>query len=93
MTKKQLFLDRFREEYKKGTLYYAIATTTPNTKSKEIITYSKIDILEKIKHWEEVYNDDLVLVSNNDIKITDYIASSDIYFVDAYMRYWFEYKR
>ena len=93
MTKKQLFLDRFKEEYKKGILYYSVAVTTPNTKNKEVITNSKANILSKIEYWDKAYNDDLELVTNTNIKIVDYIATSNIDFLNKYMGYWFEYKR
>lgn len=64
-----------------------IRVKAPNIKALEIIINQTVDIEEKIKYYDKVYNKDLKLKTNKEIEIVDFmeydIETHQIYYIEG----------
>ena len=77
MTRKEDFFNAY-EAYGKECKFMAIHISMPSLKIPEAIVNYKSNFEEKLKYYDEAYDDDLVMIRNENIKIVSFGFSDSV---------------
>lgn len=77
MTRKEDFFNAY-EAYGKECKFMAIHISMPSLKIPEAIVNYKSNFEEKLKYYDEAYDDNLVMIRNENIKIVSFGFSDSI---------------
>ena len=81
MTRKEDFFNLYNK-YKDNTNFMVIGIEMPDLKSHELIVNHKSNFEEKMKYYDSVYDENLIMIRNRDIKIVSFIFAEEVIFAE-----------
>ena len=76
MTKKENLIECFNVAMNYLQKYVAVKIELPNDKN-EVIIFGRSAFFDKMRYYDSVYNDDLEMIKNPEIKIADFCCAND----------------
>ena len=79
MTRKKDFFNLYNK-YKDDTNFMVIGIEMPDLESHELIVNHKSNFEEKMKYYDSVYDENLIMIRNRDIKIVSFMFAEEVIF-------------
>ena len=81
MTRKEDFFNLYNK-YKDDTNFMVIGIEMPDLESHELIVNHKSNFEEKMKYYDSVYDENLIMIRNRDIKIVSFMFAEEVIFAE-----------
>ena len=81
MTRKEDFFNLY-DKYKDDTNFMVIGIEMPDLESHELIVNHKSNFEEKMKYYDSVYDENLIMIRNRDIKIVSFMFAEEVIFAE-----------
>ena len=81
MTRKEDFFNLYNK-YKDDTNFMVIGIEMPDLESHELIVNHKFNFEEKMKYYDSVYDENLIMIRNRDIKIVSFMFAEEVIFAE-----------
>ena len=81
MIRKEDFFNLYNK-YKDDTNFMVIGIEMPDLESHELIVNHKSNFEEKMKYYDSVYDENLIMIRNRDIKIVSFMFAEEVIFAE-----------